>query len=592
VNLQRLLDSILKKGAIPPSRIQPVKSSLRKYASILGYTNLVSCPESAYNIPQYQRRQLIEEKAMRVLKSTSGRTMLSTNSLDNIKYDVGFVLREGMRLGFIPALYGAANENPTAAAPIYKYSGSHIEFGRGETINLPKMAIPEDDLPKPLRNELNRYYDWATNEFEPGRPRSRKRRPISAKFDRELLRRIAGFHVKYCNVPLVALSLDSLTDADKAIKYINFFIEHHGRATETLKNVLISIESLAKYLMLTASSKRQRNTMAEAACRIKAIIDQLDFVVVRDKKKCWLSLEQIDACGINRYPRNVARLGVVSDDVRRKLQTLNTKGHHSNLKTTAVHALESLLVRLMVQIPLRLRNYCEMSWNPHNPEEGKNLFRENGAWYIRFSGSELKIGNRRGKINSIKHLVPPELTWLLEEVLTVWRPIITGVPYHFPEGDEGETWNYKEPPQTKAPAYKKAPHDVLLFLTKSCKPGSRDAIRFWVKSTTYAYTKVALYPHLIRHIWATTYIKETGDYHGAAQRLGDTVETVLKHYAHLRDDEGEAKADSFNRRKFFGEEQSKRGKEAIAHSESKDAANLIIYDKRRHAQTSHTDLQQ
>lgn len=547
MNLQKLFVTLEKKGVFVPSRIKPIQSSLKHYVSCLGYPDLISCPESAYNLPQTQRRYLIEDNAARVLKSNSGATTLSVSTLDNIKFDVGVVLREGMSLGLIKVQYEPNNNSPIAGAVIHKYSGSHIEFSRGETNSIPKMAIPEEELPTRLRNELDRYYEWATNEFEPGRPRTRKRRPISANCDRGLLKRVAGFHVKYCGVPCKTLSLKSLLDPGNAVKYINFFIKHHGRATETLRNVLISLESLAKYLMLIASSKKQRDQRAEATRRITEIMDRLpDCVAVRDKKKYGLTLEQIDACGRSRYPRNGARLIEVSDNVRRKLQTLNTKGHHSNLKTTAVHAIESLVVRLMVQLPLRLRNFCEMSWNPHNPEAGKNLFRENGSWYIRFSGPELKIGQRRGKINSILHRVPSELTWLLEEVLTVWRPIITEVPYHFPQGDEGENWDYKEPPQTRAPKYKKAPDDVLLFLTKSCTPARRDAIRFWVKSTTYAYTKVALYPHLIRDIWATTYIKETGDFAGAARRLGDTLETVLKHYAHLIDDEAEAKADDFN----------------------------------------------
>jgi hypothetical protein len=189
-----------------------------------------------------------------------------------------------------------------------------------------------------------------------------------------------------------------------------------------------------------------------------------------------------------------------------------------------------------------------MSWNPTQPEEGKNLFRKDGSWYIRFTGSELKVSMRAGKINSVLHHVPSELTWLIEEVLTIWRPIITGVPYQLPAEGEGELKRYSEPPQTRAPEFKRAPGNVLLFLTGDCNPASREALRFWVESTTYAYTGVAVYPHLIRDIWATTYIKKTGDFVGAAKRLGNMVQITLKHYAHLLDDEAEEKGDAFNRK--------------------------------------------
>lgn len=274
-----------------------------------------------------------------------------------------------------------------------------------------------------------------------------------------------------------------------------------------------------------------------------------DYVAVRDKRKCWLSLEQIEMCGINRYPRNYARMASATAPVRRKLQSLNTRTGYK-LKYTAMHALSSLLVRLLIRIPLRARNYMEMCWNPYNPNEGKNLFRKDGSWYIQFSGAELKVESRRGKINSILHRVPDELTWLIEEVLTVWRPLITEVPYQLPQSGEVMTSSYEEPPQTKAPESKRAPQDVFLFLTSECKPTRRDNIRDWVKATTYVYSRVAVYPHLIRDIWATTYIKQTRDYIGAAMRLGDLVETVMKHYAHLLDDDAEAKGDDFNRRIF------------------------------------------
>jgi hypothetical protein len=355
---------------------------------------------------------------------------------------------------------------------------------------------------------------------------------------------------------LEALSLQTLTDADATSKYINWFIGHHGNVTQTLKQVLISLLSLSDYLMFTSDSESRRDTMAKASHRMKRIIARLpDCVAVRDKEKYWLSLEQLELCAINRYPRNEVRLAAASPAVRQKLLTLNTKGQHSNLKDTAIYAFESLLLRLMIRVPLRLRNFCEMSWNPTEPEKGKNLFRKDGEWYVRFSGAELKIERVKGKIKSLEHLVPQDIKELLEEVLTVWRPVITGIPYTLPEQGDVKAGHYQEPPQTRAPAYKKAPHDVLLFLNKCGAPASRGVIRHWVKSTTYAYAGIAVYPHLIRDIWATTYIKRTGDIAGAAQRLGNTYEITLKHYAHLLDKEAEEKGDAFNRYVFGGDDE-------------------------------------
>lgn len=551
MNLQKLYSTLVKKSVIPLSRVAPISTSLKRYASALGYDDLASCPASAYNLPPEQYKRLIDDNPLRLKKSNSGATVLGARALINIKHDIGFVLREGVSLGLIVGRYEPPTQkNATATHPPYKRMASNHVFFRGETKCLPSIAILEKHLPARLRTELDAYYQWATDEFVPNRPRTRKRRPISANYDRELLRRVAGFHVIHCGAVADDLSLASLTDHEAAGKYVNWFLAHHGRVTNTVRNVLISLVSLADYLTITADSKRKRDLMAEASHQLKLVRDRMpECVIVRDKTKCWLTLEQIEMCGINRYPRNSARIAAVSLHVRRTMHFLKPNKHHSH-RGTAVDALKSLLIRLMVRIPLRVRNFLEMSWNPHNPDKGKNLFREAGSWYLRFSGSELKIGTRRGKVNAILHRIPSELTWLIEEVLTLWRPLITGVPYQLPQGDESEAVSYKEPAQTKAPAYKNAPHDVLLFLTSECKPTKRDNIRDWVKSTTYVYSGVAVYPHLIRDIWATTYIKQTGDFVGAAKRLGDMVETVMKHYAHLLDDDAEAKGDAFNQGLF------------------------------------------
>ena len=59
---------------------------------------------------------------------------------------------------------------------------------------------------------------------------------------------------------------------------------------------------------------------------------------------------------------------------------------------------------------------------------------------------------------------------------------------------------------------------------------------------TWKFSGVPVNPHMIRDIWATEYIKSTRDIIGAAYMLGDTVETVLKYYAHLLDADAEERA--------------------------------------------------
>jgi hypothetical protein len=547
VTLQEVFDSLVRKKKLLPSRIPGIKSALRQYAQCLGYSDPASCPEKSFNLPVHERNQIIEERARRLTKSRKRNTGLSARAILNIKDNVSFLLKEALEIGLIPQRAAKGDAKADTASARYKYSPGFKELKRGNFKRLPKYVLPEKDVPPRLRAELDAYYEWATAEFNPERRRTRKRRPITALHDRDLLRRIAGFMINQRGVEPKTLTLKNLTDPKIARAYSAWFIKHHGHVTRTLTFILVALKSLADYLELIARTAKEKERMRAASAELKQIKERLPgYVTVREKEKYWLSLEQIEQCGINRYPRNEARLLNASPYVRRRLGSLHKKYSHSTLKYTAVHAFQSLILRLLVRIPLRLRNLIEMCWNPHKPEHGKNLYRRDGAWHIRFSGPELKVESRRGKIHSIRHKIPAELTWLVEEVLTAWRPLITGMPYHFPVGDEAETWNYKEPPQTRAPEPKNAPDNVLLFLTSSGKPADRDAIRTWVKTATYAYTKVAVNPHLIRDIWATSYIKKTRDLDGAAKRLGDTVETVLRDYAHLLDEEAEERADEFN----------------------------------------------
>jgi hypothetical protein len=53
------------------------------------------------------------------------------------------------------------------------------------------------------------------------------------------------------------------------------------------------------------------------------------------------------------------------------------------------------------------------------------------------------------------------------------------------------------------------------------------------KSAVYRFSGVYLTPHLVRDIWASEYLDATGDITGAADRLGDTPQTVMQHYAHI-----------------------------------------------------------
>jgi integrase len=158
-----------------------------------------------------------------------------------------------------------------------------------------------------------------------------------------------------------------------------------------------------------------------------------------------------------------------------------------------------------------------MLWNPNNPEVGQNLYRRNGKWRLRFSGHELKIPFIRGIEHSIEHEFPTDLVDLLEEWLEKWRPLLI-------QNRQGASHASKNGQE-------------FVFLTRVGGPLYPNRINEAVQGATYKFTGVAVNVHMIRTIWATEYIKATRNVIDAAFMLGDMVETVLRSYAKLLDEE-------------------------------------------------------
>jgi hypothetical protein len=171
-----------------------------------------------------------------------------------------------------------------------------------------------------------------------------------------------------------------------------------------------------------------------------------------------------------------------------------------------------LILKILVRIPLRQRNVREM-------QLGKHLYQEEGAWHLHFRGSDLKIGRRQGRENEytinlsqdVPDLLPP-----LEEFLRDHRPRLPHPP--------GST---------------------LCFLTRYGHPFSDQALWQELATVVARHTGKRFYPHLIRTIWATEFLKKTGDFTTAAVMLGDTLSVVMKTYYYVVYKERHAKAKAF-----------------------------------------------
>jgi integrase len=173
-----------------------------------------------------------------------------------------------------------------------------------------------------------------------------------------------------------------------------------------------------------------------------------------------------------------------------------------------------VILKLLVRVPLRQRNVREI-------ELERNLWKDQatGHWHLHFSGSDLKVGERQGRINEYTIDLSGDTTGLvpaLEEWLQVYRPRLPG-----------------------------AATSPLCFLTQRGTPHTVQTLRQELAYIVARHTGQRFYPHLIRTIWATEYIDKTRDFTGAAYMLGDNVQTVLRAYQHILGKDQHAKAKAF-----------------------------------------------
>ena len=174
-----------------------------------------------------------------------------------------------------------------------------------------------------------------------------------------------------------------------------------------------------------------------------------------------------------------------------------------------------VILKLLVRVPLRQRNVREMRL-------GHNLFAdEHGRWWLHFEGDELKIGEKRGRANVYKRdltEVCPDLLPVLEEWQRDYRPKLPG-----------------------------AATSPFVFLTYRGNPFTQRSLHEELGVAVARHTGKRFYPHLIRTIWTTEYLKskEAPDFVTAAEMLGDEVGIVMRTYHDVVKKDQEAKVRAF-----------------------------------------------
>jgi hypothetical protein len=173
-----------------------------------------------------------------------------------------------------------------------------------------------------------------------------------------------------------------------------------------------------------------------------------------------------------------------------------------------------VILKLLVRVPLRQRNVREMQLDRHLWKEPTT-----GHWHLEFAGDDLKIGYRGPQINTYAlnlSTYRPEFIPILEEFLTEHRP--------------------KLPNATTSP---------FVFLTQLGKPHISKTLHLDLSEAVAMRTGKRFYPHIVRTMWATEYLKETQDFQTAATMLGDQLRTVIATYYDVVHKEQIPKASAF-----------------------------------------------
>lgn len=547
--LGQVSEALLDDYAIRQSRKGPIKTALKQYSRLLGYNDLNECPFETYFQNDHARNRLIDEGANRTTKDKrNGSIHLGQDAIRNLKNNVSFALRKAVELGIISSKKELFSER-TQPRTFRQRPRRH------EHVISSKYKL--DPIPRRLSEEISEYEVWSTKIVNPARPGKLLKRPITFETHREALLHLAGYLVKFKGFDRDSINLSTLISGSNPIEYVTWYIEQQGKVTRGADKMLSKVMVLAKYLLIT--------TQPEKKAEIGQIIEELDrfksalgpAMTVVDKSKRWLSLSELEKVRLSHYPLNARRAAELTDQTRQRMRR-NGSSSCGNGRRYAYDVLTSLLIGLDIRIPLRQRNLREMLWNPKNPEDGQNLYRRRGNWYLRFSGPELKISFFRGAVHSIEHEFPADLVNLLEEWLWRWRPLqILGQKEH-QIGNESSK-NGQE----------------FVFLNTCGGPLTAKRVNEAFQRATYKFTGIAVNVHMIRTIWATEYIKATRNVIDAAFMLGDTVETVLKNYAKLLDQDCGKRASEWVAKTLGNEPPSANGNLNFSHDELKKVLRML-----------------
>jgi hypothetical protein len=349
--------------------------------------------------------------------------------------------------------------------------------------------LPRRVWPAALEAEFARFSQWATDPLVDGRDAKLRKREVTVNTYEHIFETYFGY--LHHQLHIQPVRFDHLCNLALLERFILWHInEKWKRPTRTAHTLVKCVRAMASQYLGDVA-------LAEA---LKALRKRLPPLrPVYNKNDAWISLQELQTVAAALWPTTTPAALIAHYKGGRSAAGAGRK--------SAARAGISLMLQLWIHIPYRQRNMREMQLD-------HNLYKTTeGHWRIRFASDELKIASKQGHPNVFDLPLPVLLIPVLESYLTTWRPILA----HIRNATE-------------------------VFLNHHGRPYTIKTVNHVIKGHIYSYTGRLWHPHIMRTIWATEWIRTSGDFMTAAIMLNDRLETVIKNYSHLRDENVAEKA--------------------------------------------------
>jgi hypothetical protein len=467
------LFATLASRGVFKKRAPAIKSSLRHLARALGAPTLELCEVSAACRDPAQWTAAL---ATYLLTAGKKEGPVGAKNQSNIRNDLRVFFRLAEASGLLaaplpPRLLKLSQRKAfeDKAGKASPYYETYRPKGRYRLI--------EADWPSDIQEGWHDYKDKCKGKI----------RPVTHE---GYVRRLATFFGYLAHIRGLTPTWEALFEVDLLREFVRWHAKRVGSDADTSAHAAHTVHTVAAIAKVQGleASRRQPLALYSSQLRLPPPI--------HDKEQYhMLPLKEIEA---------VADALIAEGRVK---PILHSAPRHPGARKASRFQL-GLLLKLMVRTPLRSRNLREIQLDKHLRHN-----KQTGEWSLRFVGKELKVATRKNKTNEhtvwLSRLYPADrddFIPTLEEFLSVYRPLL-------PNGREGES--------------------PFLFLTCHGVPFSPRAIYEEVNVAVHRHTGVLFHPHMIRDIAATAILEREPNYDLVAALLGNTVHTVIKHYAHL-----------------------------------------------------------